>query len=142
MDKLEILVVEDNDNDVELLTVTLKYINLQNNVSRVKDGQEALDYLFCQNKYSGRNPCKSPGLILLDLRLPKLDGLEVLRTIKSDNRTKDIPVIVMTSSDYPLDAKESYQYGTSWYIVKPVTLESFVTAISGIGFKWTIFNKE
>ena len=142
MDKLEILVVEDNDNDVELLTVTLKYINLQNNVSRVKDGQEALDYLFCQNKYNGRNPCKSPGLILLDLRLPKLDGLEVLRTIKSDNRTKDIPVIVMTSSDYPLDAKESYQYGTSWYIVKPVTLESFVTAISGIGFKWTIFNKE
>src|ERR1041385_8719498 len=142
MDKLEILVVEDNDNDVELLTVTLKYINLQNNVSRVKDGQEALDYLFCQNKYNGRNPCKSPGLILLDLRLPKLDGLEVLRTIKSDNRTKDIPVIVMTSSDFPLDAKESYQYGTSWYIVKPVTLESFVTAISGIGFKWTIFNKE
>ena len=142
MDKLEILVVEDNDNDVELLTVTLKYINLQNNVSRVKDGQEALDYLFCQNKYNGRNPCKSPGLILLDLRLPKLDGLEVLRTIKSDNRTKDIPVIVMTSSDYPLDAKESYQYGTSWYIVKPVTLESFVTAISGIGFKWTIFNRE
>ena len=142
MDKLEILVVEDNDNDVELLTVTLKYINLQNNVSRVKDGQEALDYLFCQNKYNGRNPCKSPGLILLDLRLPKLDGLEVLRTIKSDNRTKDIPVIVMTSSDFPLDAKESYQYGTSWYIVKPVTLESFVTAISGIGFKWTIFNRE
>jgi len=139
--ELEILLVEDNPNDVELTLRALKKHNLANKVYVVKDGEEALDFIFAIGAYSGRNIDRNPKVILLDLKLPKVDGLEVLAGIKADERTKVIPVVVLTSSREGPDIKRSYELGVNSYIVKPVDFDKFVQAISELGMYWLLLNQ-
>jgi len=141
IDAIEILLVEDNPSDQELTMKALKKYNLSNNIYVVEDGAEALDFLFAEGKYSDRNIEIVPRLILLDLKLPKVSGLEVLKRIKSDNRTKKIPVVVLTSSKEERDIIESYEYGVNSYIVKPVDFSKFVESIKEIGFYWLLLNQ-
>ena len=144
MDKLnevEILLVEDNTNDVELTLRALKKHNLANSVHVAKDGAEALDYLFASGAYEGRDIGKTPKVILLDLKLPKVDGLEVLREVKADERTKTIPVVVLTSSREEKDMVESYKLGVNSYIVKPVDFNKFVDAVGDLGLYWLLMNE-
>ncbi len=138
---IEILLVEDNPNDVELTLRALKKNNLANKVHVVTDGAEALDYVFAKNKYSVRNIEDIPKVILLDLKLPKIDGLEVLKKIKSDEKTKTIPVVVLTSSKEESDIIESYKLGVNSYIVKPVNFDQFVKSVSELGLYWLLLNE-
>jgi two-component system, response regulator len=138
---VEILLVEDNPNDAEMAMRALVKNNIANKVAHVTDGAEALDFLFARGAYSGRNIESGPKVVLLDLKLPKVDGLEVLKIVKSDPRTKIIPVIVLTSSNEESDIIESYQLGVNSYIVKPVDFDKFVEAIKGLGFYWLLLNK-
>ncbi|MCX8083311.1 MAG: response regulator [Calditerrivibrio sp.] len=134
---VEILLAEDNEYDAELTIRALKKANVANNIKWVKDGEEALNYIF-----GNENDVKtSMKLILLDIKMPKVDGLEVLKRIKSDNRTKFMPVVVLTSSDDEVDLVKAYEYGTNSYIVKPVDFEKFLDAVQKIGFYWVLFNK-
>jgi two-component system response regulator len=137
---VEILVVEDNATDLEMTMRALKKHHLANRVLAVRDGEEALDYVFARGKFEGRAN-RHPRVILLDLKLPKVDGIEVLRTIKSDERTKTIPVVVLTSSAEERDRIESYRLGVNSYIVKPVEFDGFIRAISEVGFYWLLLNK-
>ena len=137
---VEVLLVEDNANDAELTLRALRKKNLANKVHRVKDGAEALEYIFCTGKFSGRNIHELPRVIVLDLKLPKVDGLEVLRKIKSDERTKTIPVVVLTSSKEERDVVESYKIGVNSYIVKPVDFEKFVDCVAELGLYWLLIN--
>jgi len=139
--EIEILLVEDNPNDVELTLRALKKHNITNKVHVVKDGAEALEFLFATGAYAGRDINYHPKVILLDLKLPKVDGLEVLRKIKSDERTKVIPVVVLTSSKEERDLVESYRLGANSYITKPVDFESFVKAVSEMGLYWLLLNQ-
>jgi two-component system response regulator len=139
--EIEILLVEDNPNDVELTLRALKKNNLTNRVHVVKDGAEALEYIFANGAYAHRKIEDHPRVILLDLKLPKVDGLEVLRKIKSDERTKVIPVVMLTSSKEERDLVESYKLGANSYITKPVDFESFVKAISELGLYWLLLNQ-
>lgn len=139
--KVEILLVEDNPTDVELTLRTLKKHNLANHVEVVSDGAEALDFVFATGAYKDRKIDKKPKVILLDLNLPKVDGLEVLRKIKSDERTKDIPVVVLTSSKEEQDRIESYRLGVNSYIVKPVDFTQFTKAVSELGLYWLLLNE-
>lgn len=139
--KVEILLVEDNPTDVELTLRTLKKHNLANHVEVVRDGAEALDFIFATGVYKDRKIDKKPKVILLDLKLPKVDGLEVLRKIKSDERTKDIPVVVLTSSKEEQDRIESYRLGVNSYIVKPVDFTQFTKAVSELGLYWVLLNE-
>ena len=139
--EVEILLVEDNPNDVELTLRALKKRNLANRVHVVKDGSEALEFIFATGAYAERSIKNKPKVILLDLKLPKVSGIEVLRTIKSDDRTKDIPVVVLTSSEEQKDIVESYQLGVNSYITKPVDFAKFTEAISKLGFYWVLLNK-
>jgi len=139
--EVEILLVEDNPNDVELTLRALKKHNLANKVHVVKDGAEALEYIFATGNYNKRNMEDHPKVILLDLKLPKVDGLEVLRRIKSDERTKVIPVVVLTSSKEERDLVESYKLGANSYITKPVDFESFVKAVTELGLYWLLLNQ-
>ena len=139
---VEILLVEDNPCDVELTLRAMKMHNLTNKIHVVRDGQEALDYLFANGTYEDRNIQHIPKVILLDLKLPKVDGLEVLRQVKSDERTKRIPVVVLTSSREEKDVVESYQFGVNSYIVKPVEFDKFVEAVGKLGFYWLLINEE
>jgi CheY-like chemotaxis protein len=144
MDKLnevEILLVEDNPQDVELTLRALKKHNLANRVHVVKDGAEALDYIFASGAYEGRGIGKTPKVILLDLKLPKVDGLEVLRKVKADERTKTIPIVVLTSSREEKDMVESYKLGVNSYIVKPVDFNKFVDAVGDLGLYWLLLNE-
>jgi len=144
MDKLnevEILLVEDNPQDVELTLRALKKHNLTNSVHVVKDGAEALDYIFASGAYEGRDIGKTPKVILLDLKLPKVDGLEVLREVKTDERTKTIPVVVLTSSREEKDMVESYKLGVNSYIVKPVDFNKFVGSVGELGLYWMLLNE-
>ena len=141
LNKVEILLVEDNPNDVELTLRALKKHNLANRVHVVKDGAEALEYIFASGAYEGRNIGKSPKVILLDLKLPKVDGLEVLREVKADERTKTIPVVVLTSSREEKDMVESYKLGVNSYIVKPVDFNKFVDAVGDLGLYWLLMNE-
>ena len=136
--EVEILLVEDNPNDVELTTRALRKHNLANKLHVAKDGAEALDYLFGAD---GTLKHEKPRVILLDLKLPKVDGIEVLRRIKSDERTKTIPVVVLTSSNQERDLKECYDLGVNSYITKPVEFESFIAAVSELGFYWLLLNQ-
>jgi len=138
---VEILLVEDNATDAELTIRALKKNNISNDIFWVKDGAEALDFMFASGAYANREINKTPKVILLDLRLPKVDGLEVLRKIKSDERTKNIPVVVLTSSKEEEDIVESYKLGVNSYISKPVEFESFAESVSKLGFYWVLLNK-
>jgi len=140
-DAVEILLVEDNPQHVELTLRALRKQNLANNVLVAKDGAEALEFIFATGAYSQRRIENGPKVILLDLKLPKVDGLEVLRRIKSDARTKAIPVVVVTTSEQEQDVVESYKLGANSYIVKPVSFEKFVQAVSELGFYWMLLNK-
>jgi two-component system response regulator len=138
---VEILLVEDNEDDIELTMVALKKNRLANTICVLRDGEEALDYLFCRNQYASRNPANSPRVILLDIKLPKVDGLEVLREIKSNIATKSIPVVVMTSSKEQRDMVEGYQLGVNSYIQKPVDFDQFREIIKQLGFYWLVINQ-
>jgi two-component system response regulator len=139
--EVEILLVEDNPNDAELALRALKKHNLANHVVVVTDGEEALDFMFARGRYGQRNVENGPKVILLDLKLPKVDGLEVLRAIKGDPRTKLIPVIVLTSSKEEKDIVQSYKLGVNSYIVKPVDFDKFVDAVKDIGYYWLLLNQ-
>jgi two-component system response regulator len=138
---VEILLVEDNPADVELTLRALKRYNLANKVHVVKDGAEALEYIFAEGAYAHRNIENAPKVVLLDLKLPKVNGLEVLRKIKADKRTKVIPVVVLTSSAEERDIVESYKLGVNSYIVKPVDFDKFLKAVQELGFYWVLLNK-
>jgi two-component system response regulator len=136
-----ILLVEDNPNDVELTLRALRKHNLTNKVHVAKDGAEALEYIFATGAYAGRDINNKPRVVLLDLKLPKVDGLEVLRSIKSDEQTKMIPVVILTSSTEERDIVESYQLGVNSYIIKPVDFDKFIEAISELGLYWLSLNR-
>jgi two-component system, response regulator len=140
-DVVEILLVEDNPNDAEMAIRALRKNNLANNVVHVTDGEEALDFIFARRAYNARKIKNAPKVILLDLKLPKVDGLEVLKAVKSDPRTRIIPVIALTSSSEEKDIVESYRLGVNSYIVKPVDFDKFVEAIKGLGFYWLLLNR-
>jgi two-component system, response regulator len=138
---IEILLVEDNPNDAELAMRAFTKNKLANNVVRVCDGEEALDYIFARKAYNYRDRLNIPKLILLDLKLPKVDGLEVLRIIKRDEVTKLIPVVVLTSSREENDMIESYRLGVNSYIVKPVDFDKFIGSVKDIGLYWLLMNQ-
>lgn len=137
----EILLVEDNASDLELTLRALRNANLANNIHIARDGAEALDFLFCQGPFASRKIEDGPKVILLDLKLPKVDGLEVLKRIKGDPRTKMIPVVVLTSSKEQRDVVESYHLGGNSYIVKPVNFEGFAASVQEIGMYWLLLNQ-
>jgi CheY-like chemotaxis protein len=139
---VEILLVEDNPNDAELALRALKKNNLANKIHLVKDGAEALEFIFATGAYSGRNIGNKPKVIFLDLKLPKVDGLEVLRKVKSDERTRTIPIVVLTSSHEERDVVESYKFGVNSYIVKPVDFDKFIHAVAELGMYWMLLNKQ
>lgn len=138
---VEILLVEDNADDVELTLLALEEQNLANHIEVVRDGAEALDFLFCTGAYADRRFADSPKLVLLDIKLPKVDGLEVLQRLKSDPRTRTIPVVILTSSREERDIVESYQLGVNSYIVKPVDFAQFTMAVQQLGLYWLILNQ-
>ena len=139
--EVEILLVEDNPDDAELAIRALKSYNLANKLIWVKDGVEALDFIFAQGKYADRSVEDVPKLVLLDLKLPRVNGLEVLEKIKSDKRTKIIPVVVLTSSSEERDIVTSYNLGINSYILKPVDFDKFIDAVKEVGFYWLLLNK-
>ena len=138
---IEILLVEDSPEDMELTCRALKNANLGNHIQIARDGAEALDFIFCEGPHAGRRIEDTPKLILLDLKLPKVDGLEVLQRIKGDPRTKLIPVVVLTSSKEQTDVVKSYSLGVNSYIVKPVNFESFSAAVQELGIYWLLLNQ-
>ena len=138
---IEILLVEDNPNDVELTLHALKKNNLTNRVYVVRDGAEALEYLFSSGAYAGRDLNQTPKVILLDLKLPKVDGMEVLKRIKADERTRSIPVVVLTSSREERDIVDSYRLGVNSYITKPVDFDQFTEAVRQLGLYWLLLNQ-
>jgi two-component system, response regulator len=140
-DPVEILLVEDNPNDAELCLRALNKHKISNKIVHVKDGAEAIDFIFAKGAYANRKIENGPKVILLDLKLPKVDGLEVLRQIKSDERTRVIPVVVMTSSKEEQDIVKSYQYGVNSYVVKPVDFDKFMTAVADLGLYWLLLNQ-
>jgi CheY-like chemotaxis protein len=135
-----ILLVEDDPRDVELTLTALAEYNLANEVTVARDGQQALDYLHCREEFSTR-PNENPAVLLLDLKLPKIDGLEVLQQVKSDNRLKTIPVVVLTSSHEEVDMMRSYELGVNAYVVKPVDFHEFVNAVKELGVFWAVINE-
>jgi CheY-like chemotaxis protein len=139
--EVEILLVEDNPNDVELTLHTLEKNKLANHIHVVRDGAEALDLLFCRGSYESRNPNHTPKVVLLDLKLPKVDGIEVLRQIRADERTRLLPVVIMTSSREERDVIASYKLGINSYIVKPVDFDQFNEAVRQVGCYWLLLNQ-
>jgi CheY-like chemotaxis protein len=139
-DDIEILLVEDSPYDAEMTIRELKRHHLANKLIHVKDGAEALDFVFGTGVHAGRDISKYPKVVLLDLKLPKVDGLEVLRAMKKDERTRRIPVVVMTSSQEQRDVVESYHLGVNSYVVKPVDFDHFSKAVSELGCYWVLLN--
>lgn len=137
----EILIVEDNPNDAQLTMRSLQKNNLANHIMHVSDGQAAIDYIFAEGKYQGRNVLHQPKVVLLDLKLPKLNGLQVLARIRGDKRTKILPVVILTSSQEESDLIESYNLGANSYIVKPVEFENFAKSVQEVGLYWLLLNK-
>jgi CheY-like chemotaxis protein len=137
---LDVLLVEDNPADAELTLTILREQHLAHQIKWVKDGAEALDYLFCAGEYAHREPI-APRLVLLDLKLPKVDGLEVLRQMKSDSHLRRIPVVMLTSSAEEGDLAKSYGLGANSYVVKPVDFDSYSNEIFKLGFYWLIINR-
>jgi len=138
--EIEVLLVEDNEEDAELTIRALKKNNLPVNLMHVKNGAEALDFIFCTGVYSKRNFENKPKIILLDLKMPKINGIEVLQKIKSNAETKAIPVIVLTSSKEDPDIERCYQLGANSYIVKPVDFANFTKVVSDLGMYWLLLN--
>ncbi len=141
MDAVDILLVEDNPQDVELTVRALKKHNLANRLFVVEDGAEALDFLFGRGKYTARDITVHPKVVLLDLKLPKLNGLEVLRAIKAEEKISSLPVVMVTSSNEDPDIKAAYALGANSYVVKPVNFDAFVDAMSNLGFYWLLINQ-
>ena len=139
-EKVDILLVEDSPEDAELAMRALRKGKLANHITWVKDGAEALEFIFRTGAYAGR-PDQNPKLILLDLKLPKLDGIEVLKRVKADERTRVIPVVMVTSSAEGRDIVESYKLGVNSYLVKPVEFEHFSETVAKAGFYWMLMNK-
>ena len=139
--ELQILLVEDNMSDAMLTIRALKKHNLANNLVHLYDGAQALDFLFARGEYEGRSLAEKPKVIFLDLKMPKVDGLEVLRQIKADERTKLIPVVMMTSSKEDKDIIESHRLGVNSYIVKPVGFENFSKTVVDLGMYWLLVNQ-
>jgi two-component system response regulator len=140
-DEVEILLVEDNPSDLEVALRALKEQNICNKVQVARDGEEALDFIFCQGPHAGRNIEELPRVVLLDLKLPLIDGLEVLRRIRADARTRRVPVVVLTSSTEERDVVESYALGVNSYIAKPVDFDQFSSAMHTIGMYWLLLNR-
>jgi CheY-like chemotaxis protein len=138
---VEILIVEDNPHDLEMTMRGLQKARLVNHIHVARDGEEALDFVFCEGAHTARTMDNQPKLILLDLKLPKVDGLEVLARLKDDARTCSIPVVMLTSSQEQSDLLASYQSGVNSYIVKPVNFESFVQAVAELGMYWMMLNE-
>jgi CheY-like chemotaxis protein len=139
--EVEILLIEDNPNDAELTIRALKRNNIENKLIHLNDGELALDFLFGTGKYEGRNTNNKPKVILLDLKMPKVSGIELLTKIKANESTKNIPVVVLTSSKENPDIERSYSLGANSYIVKPVEFDNFIKAVSEIGMYWLILNE-
>jgi CheY-like chemotaxis protein len=138
---VEILMVEDTEADAELAIRALRKRGFANHLVWVKDGAEALDFIFCRGAYAAREPSYPPKLILLDIKMPKVDGIEVLRQLKADAATRVTPVVVMTSSNEERDVVESYRLGANSYIVKPVDFPAFLDVVAKIGFYWVLTNR-
>jgi two-component system response regulator len=141
INEVEILLVEDSPHDAELTLRALRKHNLANRVFHAKDGAEALEFIFATGAYAERKVENGPKVIMLDLKLPKVDGLEVLRRIKNNDQVRHIPVVMLTSSREDRDLEECYALGVNSYIVKPVEFESFVKAVSELGFYWLLLNQ-
>src|SRR5688572_11359265 len=139
--EVEILIIEDNPYDAELAIRALQKQNLANKLVHLSDGAEALEFIFGTGEYAGRNVENTPKVIFLDLKMPKVDGLEVLQQIKADVRTRLIPIVILTSSAEDPDIKRSYELGANSYIVKPVAFENFAKTISELGLYWMVINK-
>ncbi len=139
--EVEILLVEDNEADVELTLHALRHNNLANKIQVVRDGEEATDFLFCRGPYGNRSFDRPPKLVLLDLKLPKVDGLEVLRQVKNDARTKAIPVVILTSSKEEEDLVNGYHLGVNSYIQKPVDFDQFREMVKQLGLYWLLVNE-
>lgn len=139
--EVEILLVEDNLDDAKLAIRALRKQNLANKLIHLKDGAEAIDFLFASGIFEGRNVQDAPKVVLLDLKMPKMNGLEVLEKIKSDQRTKFIPVVILTSSSEDPDIKKSYELGVNSYIVKPVEFDNFAKTVSDLGLYWMLLNR-
>ena len=136
-----ILLVEDNPDDVELTMRALAKSHVANSVDLAVDGVEALDYLFCTGKFTGRDPCLLPQVILLDLKMPRMDGLEVLRRIRADEKTRLLPVVILTTSSEERDKVESYKLGANSYIRKPVDFAQFAESVRQLGLYWLVLNE-
>ena len=139
--QVEVLLVEDNMHDAEMTIRSLKKVNLANNLVHVKDGEEALDFIFAKGKFADREAVHFPKVILLDIKMPKVDGIEVLKQLKSHPSSKTIPVVIMTSSREEQDIINSYQLGVNSYVVKPVDFEGFARAVSQLGLYWLLTNQ-
>ena len=140
-DQVEILLVEDDPEDLELTMRALSDEHVCNRIQVARDGEEALDFLFCRGAFSDRDPNSHPRLILLDLKLPKVDGLEVLQQIKRDPRTQSVPVVILTSSSQEQDMIQGYHLGANSYIQKPVDFDQFRTTIKHLGYYWLLVNQ-
>lgn len=138
---VEILLVEDNPNDREMTLRALRRSNVANNVVTASDGEEALDFLFARGQYSGRKVDDAPRVVFLDLKLPKVDGIEILRLIREDPRTRTIPVVIITSSAEERDRVASYAIGANSYVVKPIDSESFTKTMAEVGYYWLAVNR-
>lgn len=141
MDNVEILLVEDNPDDADLTLRALRKAGLGERVLHVEDGARAVEFIFAEGEFAGRDARRLPGLILLDLKLPKLDGLEVLRRLKGDPRTRPIPVVMLTSSNEECDVRESFDLGVNSYVVKPVGFDEYISKIAAAGRYWVSCNQ-
>jgi two-component system response regulator len=145
MDKssiVDILLVEDNPRDAEMMIRAISKQNIANHISVAEDGAEALDFIFCRGAYACRDIINPPRVILLDLKLPKVNGLEVLKAIKADEKTRSIPVVIVTSSQEDPDIKAAYALGANSYVVKPVSSDAFIDAMSNLGLYWLLVNQQ